>query len=81
LFLGSHKITHFRQWFQNQLSAYVKSVLSDAVTRSRPYLNPAGYSALVSAHSSGRRNVMNEIDKVVTLELVHRLVLERNYAK
>ena len=81
LFLGSHKITHFRQWFQNQLSAYVKSVLSDAATRSRPYLNPAGYRALVGAHISGRRNVMNEIDKVITLELVHRLVLERNYAK
>jgi hypothetical protein len=56
-------------------------VLSDAATRSRPYLNPTGYSALVDAHISGRRNVMNEIDKVITLELVQRLVLERNYAK
>jgi asparagine synthase (glutamine-hydrolysing) len=80
-FLGSHKITHFRQWFHNQVSAYVRAVLADPASASRPYLNRSGYRALVAAHSNGRRNVVNEIDKIVTLELVHRLLLERDYGK
>ena len=80
-FLGSHKITHFRQWYQNQLHAFVQSVLSDAATKSRAYLHPGGYKSLVTAHTRGRRNVMNEIDKVVTLELVQRLLLEHDYGK
>jgi asparagine synthase (glutamine-hydrolysing) len=80
-FLGSHKITHFRQWFKNQLSDFVQGMLSDPATKTRPYLDASGFRALVAAHDNRRRNVLNEIDKVVTLELVHRLLLERNYGK
>jgi asparagine synthase (glutamine-hydrolysing) len=79
LFLGSHKIANYRLWFQNELMDYVQSTLSDARAASRPYLNREGYAALVSAHSSGRRNCVNELDRVLTLELINRLLFERDY--
>jgi asparagine synthase (glutamine-hydrolysing) len=81
LFLGSHKIDHYRLWIKNQLSHYVNAVLSDPASASRPYLNRRGYADLIRAQAGGDRNCLNEVNKVVTLELVHRLLLERDYGK
>jgi hypothetical protein len=35
----------------------------------------------VRAHVRGGRNSLNEVNKVVTLELIHRLLIERDYAE
>ncbi|MGE0704974.1 MAG: asparagine synthase-related protein, partial [Vicinamibacterales bacterium] len=79
LFLGSHKIDHYRLWFQRQLKPYVQDLLTDARSRARPYLDPHGFERLVSAHATGRGNCLNDLNKVMTLELVHRQLLERHY--
>ena len=46
LFLGSHKIDHYRLWFRDQLKPYICEVLSDDKSRSRPYLNRRSYGDL-----------------------------------
>ena len=81
MFLGSHKIDHYRLWFRDQLKPYVCEVLSDDKSRSRPYLNRRSYEELERAHLKGGRNCLNEINKVLTLELIQRLLIERDYGK
>jgi asparagine synthase (glutamine-hydrolysing) len=76
LFLGRHKFGHFRIWYRGPLSQYVREVLLDPRTRSRPYLDGARLEAIVRRHLGGVGNHTSDIHKVLTLELVHRLLLD-----
>jgi asparagine synthase (glutamine-hydrolysing) len=76
LFLGRHKFYHFRVWYRDALSKYVKEMLLDPRTLSRPYLEKKGVEAIVRGHLKGNRNYTTEIHKVLTLELLHRLFLD-----
>jgi len=72
LFLGRHKSSHFRVWYRNPLSEYVREILLDSRTLARPYLEPGGVEAVVRGHLKGDRNYTGEIHKILTLELLHR---------
>jgi asparagine synthase (glutamine-hydrolysing) len=76
LFLGRHKIFHFRVWYRDVLSGYVREMLLDGRTLSRPYLDRKGVEMIVSRHLKGDRNYTQEIHKVITLELLHRLFVD-----
>jgi len=76
LFLGRHKFCHFRVWYRDALSDYVREMLLDSRTLSRPYLQPKGLERMVQGHIKGDRNYTAEIHKVLTLELLHRLFLD-----
>ena len=76
LFLGRHKFHHFRVWYRDALSAYVREMLLDPRTLSRPYLEPRGLEAIVAGHLKGDRNYTSQIHTVLTLELLHRLFLD-----
>ena len=76
LFLGRHKFAHFRVWYRDALSGYVRDVLLDPRALARPYLERNRLEPVVQAHLKGDRNYTNEIHKLLTLELVHRLFLD-----
>jgi len=76
LFLGRHKFYHFRVWYRDDLSGYVREMLLDPRTLSRPYLERRRLEAVVRGHLQGKRNYTTEIHKVLTLELLHRLFLD-----
>ena len=38
LFLGRHKVAHFRVWYRDELSQWLREILLDSDARSRPYL-------------------------------------------
>jgi asparagine synthase (glutamine-hydrolysing) len=76
LFLGRHKYYHFRVWYRDALSGYVRETLLDRSTLSRPYLQKNMLEAMVQHHLKGDRNYTNEIHKVLSLELAHRLFLD-----
>lgn len=76
LFLGRHKFYHFRVWYRDALSNYVREMLLDPRSLSRPYLQRKGLENIVSGHLKGNRNFTTEIHKVLTLELMHRLFLD-----
>jgi asparagine synthase (glutamine-hydrolysing) len=78
LFLGRHKFYHFRIWYRDALSAYIREMLLDSRTLSRPYLERRRVEALVRAHLTGRQNHTVPIHKLLTLELLHRLLLDSN---
>jgi len=76
LFLGRHKFYHFRVWYRDVLSEYVREMLLDPRTLSRPYLERKGLEAVVKGHLKGDRNYTIEIHQVLTLELLHRLFVD-----
>ncbi len=78
LFLGRHKFAHFRIWYRDQLASYIKSILLDEKTLSRPYLNRKSIEEMVHCHAKGYCNYTTEITQMLTLELIYRLLIETN---
>jgi len=76
LFLGRHKVFHFRVWYRDALAGYVQEMLLDSRSLSRPYLERKGVEAVVRGHLKGDRNYTTELHKVLTLEIIHRLFLD-----
>jgi len=78
LFLGRHKISHFRVWYRDALPEYVREMLLDRRTLSRPYLKPKAVEAVVNGHTKEGRNHTTAIHKLLTLELLQRLFFDAN---
>jgi asparagine synthase (glutamine-hydrolysing) len=76
LFLGRHKLLHFRVWYRDALSKFVREMLLDPLTLSRPYLRRKGAEVMVHGHLRGEKNYTLEIHKLLTLELLHRLFFD-----
>jgi asparagine synthase (glutamine-hydrolysing) len=76
LFVGRHKFHHFRIWYRDALSGYVREMLLDPRTRSRPYLEPRELETMVAGHLKGNRNYTGEIHQVLSLELLHRVFID-----
>ena len=76
LFLGWHKFSHFRVWYRDALSEYVRKMLLDPRALSRPYVQRNRLEAMVQGHLKGDRNHTNDIHLLLTLELIHRLFLD-----
>jgi asparagine synthase (glutamine-hydrolysing) len=76
LFLGRHKFHHFRVWYRDALSGYVRDMLLDPRSLSRSYLEPHRLKAVVEGHIKGNRNYTFEIHKMLTLELFHRVFID-----
>jgi len=76
-FLGRHKFYHYRLWYRDALAGYVREMLLDPRTLARPYLEPDRLRSVVTSHINGTGNYTTEIHKVLSLELVHRLFIDR----
>ena len=76
LFLGRHKFYHFRVWYRDALANYVREVLLDPATLSRPYLDRQGVERIVTGHLKGHRNYTTAIHKLLTLEHLNRSLVE-----
>jgi len=76
LFLGRHKVFHFRIWYRDRLASYLREMLLDSRSLTRAYLDGNMVETIVRGHLKGDRNYTNEIHKVLTLELFHRQLLD-----
>ena len=72
---GLHKYLPYRSWFQRELADYVKSVVSDARAQHTPFWNLDFLEYIVGEHIRGRKNYTLELNAVLTLEAVERLLL------
>jgi asparagine synthase (glutamine-hydrolysing) len=63
-------------WYRDALAQYIRDMLLDQRTLSRPYLERNRLAAIIRGHLKGDRNHTLAIHKVLTLELVHRLFLD-----
>jgi asparagine synthase (glutamine-hydrolysing) len=71
---GLHKYLPYRIWFQRELRAYVDGILKDAQVRDSSLWDSRFLEHMASDHASGRRNYVQEIDAVLTLGAVERLL-------
>jgi asparagine synthase (glutamine-hydrolysing) len=78
LFLGRHKVFHFRTWYRDALAGYVREMLLDPRSLGRPYVDRKGLEAAVRSHLKGDRNYTTEFHKLLALELIHRVFLDPN---
>ncbi len=76
LWLGRHKPFHFRVWYRDHLSDYVRQILLDHRALARPYVSRAGVERVVNGHLRGDENHTDEIHRLLSLELAHRLFVE-----
>ncbi len=76
LWLGRHKVFHFRVWYRDELANYVREMLLDQRSLARPYVVPQRVQTIVDGHLRGDRNYTTEIHRLITLELAHRLFLD-----
>ncbi|MEO5925027.1 MAG: hypothetical protein ABIR70_14495 [Bryobacteraceae bacterium] len=74
--LGRHKFKHFRVWYRDQLAGYVRDMLLDSRTLSRPFFERKGIEAIVRGHLGGGRNYTTEIHRVLALELISRSLID-----
>jgi asparagine synthase (glutamine-hydrolysing) len=78
LWIGRHKVFHFRLWYRDELANYVREMLLDRRSLARPYLNAGTAQKIVEGHLKGNRNYTTEIHRLLTLELTHRLFIDSN---
>jgi asparagine synthase (glutamine-hydrolysing) len=71
---GLHKYLPYRIWFQRELAAYVDGILKDAQVHDSSLWDSRFLEHMASDHASGRRNYVREIDAVLTLGAVERLL-------
>ncbi|MDD5203883.1 MAG: asparagine synthase-related protein, partial [Desulfobacterales bacterium] len=76
LILGRYKFHQFRRWFQGELAGYLREMVLDKRTLGRPFLNPKRLEGMVHKHIRGDENYLNELDKILSVELVHRLFVD-----
>lgn len=77
LFLGRHKFYHFRVWYRDNLSKYLKDILLDSRARNRPYINGRFLEEMVNRHIEGKRNYTSAIHRILTTELFQRQLIEQ----
>jgi asparagine synthase (glutamine-hydrolysing) len=77
LFLGRHKIFHFRVWYRDILSGYLRDTLLNREALARPYIDRKGVSTTVQGHLEGGRNYTNELHRLLTLELIQRCFVDK----
>jgi len=73
--LGLHKFLRYRRWLRKELAAYLKEALANARSRQMPYWNADFLERMAKEHISGQRNYVREINAVLTMESVDRLLL------
>jgi asparagine synthase (glutamine-hydrolysing) len=76
IWLGRHKPFHFRVWYRDHLRDYVRQILLDDRALVRPYVSRAGVERVVNGHLRGDENHTDEIHRLLSLELAHRLFVE-----
>lgn len=74
--IGRHKFLHYRRWFRNELAPALREILADCSTRQSPFWNPQFLGRIASQHIRGQRNYVREINAVLTVHAVERLLIQ-----
>jgi len=75
--VGRYQLLNYRKLFRDELSHYIKDIIFDRRALTRPYLNRKYLEKIVQDHINGKKNYLNEINKVLTVELIYRQLLEQ----
>lgn len=73
--LGLHRYLRYREWSRRELLAYVREQLGHARTQGAGFWNRHFLNRLVETHTSWRCNHTREINAILTIETISRLLL------
>jgi asparagine synthase (glutamine-hydrolysing) len=73
---GMHKYLRYSQWFRRELGGFVRERLAAAQARHEQFFNPQLLGAMAARHAGGKDNFTPEINAVLTLEAIDRLLLQ-----
>ncbi len=76
LIFGHHKFLRYGSWFRNALGEYIREALSTIGTAGSEFLDLEFVSGMATRHTEGRGSYFSEIDRVLTLDAVDRLLLK-----
>ena len=78
LLAGRYQLGYYRIWFRNELCSYIQDILMDKRSEDRTYLSKGVLNRIVRDHIKGNRNYTSEINKTLSAELIHRLLIENS---
>jgi asparagine synthase (glutamine-hydrolysing) len=76
--LGLHKFLRYRSWLRIELATYLNDALATVRARQMPYWNSDFLERMAKEHVNGRRNYVREINAVLTLGGVERLLFRES---
>ena len=77
LFLGHHKFYHFRIWYRKQLSGYLRHSIDSSMDY--PCYRPGVVRKMVNDHLAGRCNNTLALHKMLTIQLIERLLIRMSW--
>lgn len=72
--LGQHKFLPYRRWFREELLEVVQRATKRAAAGRQPWWSPQVVTRMAADHASGRRNHLREINAILTLDTVERVL-------
>jgi asparagine synthase (glutamine-hydrolysing) len=76
LLAGRHQLGYQRLWLRDEFPGFIKDVLLDPRTMNRPFFNSKFIEEMTIRHTKGTGNYTGEINKALTVELIHRQLVE-----
>jgi asparagine synthase (glutamine-hydrolysing) len=74
--LGLHKFLPYRRWFRVELVETVERATKRAAAGLQPWWNPRFATHIAADHASGRHNFLREINAILTLDTIERVLLD-----
>jgi asparagine synthase (glutamine-hydrolysing) len=79
--LDKHKFLPYRRWLREELASLLRQRIDDAAARALPFWHAPAVRALAQDHVQGRHNRLREINAVLTLEAVDRMLIRGRYPR
>lgn len=76
MFIGRNKFQHFRPWSRIDMSNYIREVLLQRGADLGGLFIKSRIEQMVHDHLGGRKNYLEEIDKIMTLTFAYRNILK-----
>jgi hypothetical protein len=73
---GRHKFLHYHSWFRVELAEYVNDRLMD-IAKQGILWDRAFLQTLINDHRGGTKNYVREINTVLTVEAIDRLLFRQ----
>jgi asparagine synthase (glutamine-hydrolysing) len=70
---GMHKFLHYGNWFRGKLAQYADEILASQALQNG-FWNPGLLKRMAAEHAAGEKNYSREINAVLTLEAIERLL-------
>jgi asparagine synthase (glutamine-hydrolysing) len=72
---GRQKYEGYRIWFKTHFADFIRDTLLSPRARFTEFFDPGSVTRIVTGHTGGTRNYLNEINKMLTVELIYSSLL------